>query len=456
MIKDIIQQQRSFFKTQQSKEVLFRKKALKRLRQEIVNREDDICDALYADFKKPRFETLAAETQFVLAELKHVLKNIDEWASPERVDSSWMNWPSADFIYKEPYGSVLIIAPWNYPFQLAIAPLIGAIAAGNTAVVKPSEVTPNTAAIVSEIINAVFDSRHVTVVEGGVEVSQQLLAEKWDAIFFTGSSNVGQIVYESAAKHLTPVTLELGGKNPCIVDETASIALAAKRIVWGKFLNAGQTCIATDYILVHENVKDKLIKALEQSITKCYGENVEASPDFARIVNQKHFTRLKEMLDGEEKLFGGKHNVADNFLAPTLVNESKLDSKLMAGEIFGPILPIISYQTFEDIEQYISNYEKPLATYVFSTNKKFQKRIITTFSFGGGAINDTVIQITNKRLPFGGVGQSGIGAYHGKESFDVFSHQKAIIKKANWFDAPLRYPPYNLSMKIVKKIKHLF
>ncbi|WP_117883180.1 aldehyde dehydrogenase [Aureibaculum luteum] len=456
MIKEIIQQQRDFFKTQQTKDVSFRKKALKRLRQEIVTREEDICDALFADFKKPRFETLAAETQFVLAELKHVLQNIDEWARPERVDSSWMNWPSSDFIYKEPYGSVLIIAPWNYPFQLAIAPLIGAIAAGNTAVVKPSEVTPHTAAIVSEIIKAVFDPCHVTVVEGGVEVSQQLLSEKWESIFFTGSSTVGQIVYESAAKHLTPVTLELGGKNPCIVDETASIALAAKRIVWGKFLNAGQTCIATDYILVHENVKDKLITALQQSITKCYGENVEASPDFARIVNQKHFTRLKEMLDGEEILFGGKHNVADNFLAPTLVNEPKLDSKIMAGEIFGPILPVISYKTFEDIEQYIGNYEKPLATYVFSTNKKFQKRIITTFSFGGGAINDTVIQITNKRLPFGGVGQSGIGAYHGKESFDVFSHQKAIIKKANWFDAPLRYPPYNLSMKIVKKIKHLF
>ncbi|MCL4156247.1 UNVERIFIED_CONTAM: hypothetical protein GTU68_026190, partial [Idotea baltica] len=290
----------------------------------------------------------------------------------------------------------------------------------------------------------------------GVEVSQQLLAEKWDYIFFTGSSNVGQIVYESAAKYLTPVTLELGGKNPCIVDKTASIALAAKRIVWGKFLNAGQTCIATDYILVHENVKDKLISALQDSITKCYGENIEASTDFARIVNEKHFTRLKEMLEGEEILFGGQHNTTDNYLAPTLVNEPDLDSKLMAGEIFGPILPIISYKTFEDIEKYIMNYEKPLATYVFSTSKKFQKRVINTFSFGGGAINDTVIQITNKRLPFGGVGQSGIGAYHGKMSFDTFSHQKAMIKKANWFDAPLRYPPYNLSMKLVKKIKHLF
>ncbi len=456
MVKEIIQQQRDFFKTQQTKDVSFRKKALKRLQQEIIKREDAICDALYADFKKPKFETLAAETQFVLAEIKHVLKKIDSWASPERVSASWMNWPSADYIYKEPFGTVLIIAPWNYPFQLAIAPLIGAVAAGNTTVVKPSEVTPHTAAIVSEIIKAVFDPSHVAVIEGGVAVSQQLLAEKWDYIFFTGSSNVGKIVYESAAKHLTPVTLELGGKNPCIVDETAAIALAAKRIVWGKFLNAGQTCIATDYILVHHTVKDKLVEALQQNIVKCYGENMEASPDFSRTVSKKHYAGLKEMLEGEEILFGGKSNDADNYLSPTLVNEPTLNSKLMAGEIFGPILPIISYKTDEDIQKYILNYGKPLATYVFSNNKKFQKKIIDTYSFGGGAINDTVIQITNKKLPFGGVGQSGIGAYHGKTSFDIFSHQKAIIKKANWFDAPLRYPPYNMPMNFVKKIKHLF
>ena len=456
MIKDILQTQRDFFKTQQTKDVAFRKKSLKRLQEEIVKREDAICDALYADFKKPKFETLAAETQFVLAELNYTLKKIDTWASPTRVSASWMNWPSSDYIYKEPYGAVLVIAPWNYPFQLAIAPLIGAIAAGNTAVVKPSEVTPHTAAIISEIIKAVFDPAHVTVVEGGVEVSQQLLAETWDYIFFTGSPQVGKIVYESAAKHLTPVTLELGGKNPCIVDDTASIALSAKRIVWGKFLNAGQTCIASDYILVHENVKDKLVEALKENITKCYGQNVEASPDFSRMVSDKHYKNLKDMLEGEDVLFGGHSNDADYFLSPTLVNEPKMDSKLMEGEIFGPILPVISYKTEDDIHKYITNYGKPLAAYVFSNNKKFQQKIINTYSFGGGAINDTVIQITNKRLPFGGVGQSGIGAYHGKITFDIFSHHKAIIKKANWFEAPVRYPPYNVPIKFVKKIKHLF
>ena len=453
---ELLQKQRDFFATQQTKVISFRKKALKRLQKEIISREDDICEAIYKDFRKPKFETLAAETQFVMAELKLVIKSIDLWARPERKSATLMNWPSSDWIYKEPYGAVLIIAPWNYPFQLAFAPLIGAISAGNTVVVKPSEATPNTARIISEIVATVFKPEYVTVVEGGIEESQKLLAQKWDYIFFTGSTRVGKIVYESAAKHLTPVTLELGGKNPCIVDDTASISLAAKRIVWGKFLNAGQTCIASDYILVHASVKEKLIAALKQHITKCYGENIEASPDFSRTVNQKHYNGLKAMLEGEEIIFGGDTNDSDNYLSPTLVNEPKLDSKLMHGEIFGPILPIIAYKTEEDIHSYIMNYGKPLATYVFSNKKKFQQKIINNYSFGGGAINDTVIQITNKRLPFGGVGASGIGAYHGKTSFDIFSHQKAIIKKANWMDAPLRYPPYTLPIKLVKKVKHLF
>ncbi|MFK5973178.1 MAG: aldehyde dehydrogenase [Flavobacteriaceae bacterium] len=453
---EILKKQRDFFASQKTKDVSFRKKALKRLQKEIIAREDDIAEAIYKDFKKPKFETLAAETQFVLAELKLTLSNIGSWARPERKSATLMNWPSSDWIYKEPRGAILVIAPWNYPFQLAFAPLIGAIAAGNTVVLKPSEGTPNTSSIISEIVNAVFKPEHVAVIEGGVEVSQQLLASRWDYIFFTGSTRVGQIVYESAAKHLTPVTLELGGKNPCIVDETASISLAAKRIVWGKFLNAGQTCIATDYILVHKNIKDKLIAALKENITKCYGEDIEASPDFSRTVNQGHYKGLRAMLEGEEILFGGNYNDEDNYLSPTLVNEPKLNSKLMHGEIFGPILPIIAYENDDDIHKHIMNYGKPLALYVFSNKKKFQDKILNTYSFGGGAINDTVIQITNKKLPYGGVGASGIGAYHGKMSFDIFSHRKAIIKKANWLDLPLRYPPYTLPMKLVKMIKKLY
>ena len=451
-----LQKQVDFFKTQQTKDVAFRKKALKRLQKEITAQEDAICDAIYADFKKPKFETLAAETQFVLAEIRNTLKKIDGWAEPERVSGSLMNWPSSDYIYKEPYGNVLIIAPWNYPFQLAIAPLIAAVAAGNTAIIKPSEVTPHTAKIISEIVAASFEPAHVTVIEGGVETSQELLAQKWDYIFFTGSTRVGQIVYESAAKHLTPVTLELGGKNPTIVDETASISKAAKRIVWGKFLNAGQTCIATDYVLVHRSVKNKLIEALKQSITNSYGEHPEASPDYARTVSAAHYSGLKEMLEGQEILFGGNTTDTDNFISPTLVNEPKMDSKLMESEIFGPILPIIAYDNEDDIDRHIMNYGKPLATYVFSNRKSFQKKIIENYSFGGGAINDTIIQITNQNLPFGGVGNSGIGAYHGKTSFDQFSHHKSIVKKSNWFEAPMRYPPYSIPLKFIKKVKHLF
>ncbi|TVZ08040.1 aldehyde dehydrogenase (NAD+) [Cellulophaga sp. RHA_52] len=453
---EILQKQQTFFKSQQTKDITYRKQALIKLKQEITKREADICDAIYADFKKPRFESMAAETQFVLAELNYVIKHLKKWARPEKVSGALLNFPSSDWLYKEPYGTVLIVAPWNYPFQLAIAPLIGAIAAGNTAVIKPSEITPNTSKIIVEIITAVFSDAYVAVVEGGVEVSKNLLDQKWDYIFFTGSTKVGKIFYQSAAKHLTPITLELGGKNPAIVDTTANIKLAAKRIVWGKFLNAGQTCIATDYILVHRDVKDKLIIALQKSIEDSYGKNIEDSSDYARTVSKNHFNNLNDLLEGQEIIFGGQTNAKDNYMAPTLVNEPSLDSKLMQGEIFGPILPIIAYTTEEDIEKHIMNYGKPLATYVFSTNRKFQQKIITKYSFGGGAINDTVIHITNKKLPFGGVGSSGIGAYHGKTSFDTFTHQKAIIKRANWLEAPLRYPPYNLPLKLVEKVKHLF
>ena len=452
----LLQRQQEFFKSQLTKEYSYRKEVLKKLRQEIIKREDAICDAIYADFKKPKFESMSAETQFVLAELNHIIKNLKFWSKPERISSSLLNFPSSDWIYKEPYGTVLIVAPWNYPFQLAISPLIGAIAAGNTSIIKLSEITPNTSEIIAEIITAVFKPEYVAIVEGGIEVSKELLAQKWDYIFFTGSTRVGKIFYESAAKHLTPITLELGGKNPCIVDDTAAVELSGKRIVWGKFLNAGQTCIATDYILVHKDVKDRLINALKKSIEKFYGKNIEKSTDYTRIVDSNHFNNLQQMLEGQEIIFGGNSNKNDNYLSPTLVNEPKLDSKLMEGEIFGPILPIISYTTEADIDRYLMNYGKPLATYVFSKNKKFQQKIIKSYGFGGGAINDTLIQITNKRLPFGGVGQSGIGAYHGKTSFDIFSHQKSIVKRPNWLDIPLRYPPYKLPKKIVKKIRHLF
>ncbi len=456
MIESLVKNQVDFFKTQQTKDVKFRKQALVRLKKEIITCEDEICNALFEDFKKPKFESLATETQFVLSELQYMLNNLTHWSKPQRTSSNLVNFPSTSHIYSEPYGTVLIISPWNYPFLLSISPLIGAIAAGNTAVVKPSELTPNTSKVIAKIIANTFPEEYVTVVEGGVAVSQELLKQKWNYIFFTGSTRVGKIVYKSAAEHLTPVTLELSGKNPCIVDSSAKVKLAAKRIVWGKFLNAGQTCIATDYILVHKKIKNEFVVALQKNILKAFGKDLERSKDFARIATLEHYRQLKEMLKGQNILFGGTYNDADRFIAPTLIESPNDNSKVMEGEIFGPILPIITYETEDAIEKYISSYGKPLALYIFSTNQRFQKKLIRKYSFGGGVINDTVMQITNKSIPFGGVGNSGIGGYHGKYSFDLFSHKKSILKRGNWLDVPLRYPPYNIPINWVKKMKNLF
>lgn len=455
-MKHLVAAQNEFFATQKTKEVSYRKYHLKKLRQEILDQEDAICNALYADFKKPKFESLATETQLVLAELKHAIKNVRSWSEPQSVGASLSNFPSKDWIQPEPYGKVLIISPWNYPFMLAIAPLVGALAAGNTAILKPSEFSPHTSKMIAQIIQKVFPPEYVTVVEGGVEVSTQLLKEKWEYIFFTGSTRVGKIVYQSAAEHLTPVTLELSGKNPCIVDETASVKLAAKRIAWGKFINAGQTCIAPDYILVHKSIKDSLVDHLKQNITQFYGEEMETSGNFARIATTKHYQELKAMLASQKILFGGNFIDDEQYISPTLVDEPQLDSPIMNGEIFGPILPIISFEDENELKEYISKYPNPLAFYVFSSNKKFQKRLMGQYSFGGGTINDVVVHISNKDLPFGGVGQSGIGGYHGKFTFDLFSHHKSVTKRGTWLDVPLRYAPYNIPLKWVKKIKHLF
>lgn len=456
MVKQLVAAQNDFFATQKTKEVAYRKQYLKKLQQEVLDQEDAVCDALYADFKKPKFESLATETQLVLAELKHAVKNVKNWSEPNRVGASLLNFPSKEWIQPEPYGKVLVISPWNYPFMLTMSPLIGALAAGNTAILKPSEYSPNTSKIIAQIIRKVFPPEYVTVVEGGAEVSTELLAEKWEYIFFTGSTRVGKIVYKQAAENLTPVTLELSGKNPCIVDATASISLAAKRIAWGKLINAGQTCIAPDYILVHKSVKNALVDGIKECISQFYGENIEASNDFARITTSKHYEELKAMLKGQNLLFGGNYNDEDQYMEPTLVDEPREDSTIMEGEVFGPILPIISYEDESELDEYISRYPNSLAFYVFSNNKKFQKCMMRQYSFGGGTINDVVVHISNKDLPFGGVGQSGIGGYHGKYSFDLFSHHKSIVKRGTWMDAPIRYAPYNISLKWIKKIKYLF
>ncbi|MDI1255349.1 MAG: aldehyde dehydrogenase [Flavobacterium sp.] len=432
--------------------ISFRKKTLLKLLHNITLHEEAIVEALYKDFRKPAFEAVITETSYVISDLKNTLGKLDAWAKPKKVFPSLLNFPSRDYIYSEPYGKVLIISPWNYPFQLAMCPLIAAVAAGNSVVLKPSELTPATSAIISKIIRETFQVQHVLAVLGDATLAQDLLKKRWDYIFFTGSVHVGKIIAKMAAEHLTPVTLELGGKNPCIVDQTANLPLAAKRIVWGKFINAGQTCIAPDYILVQTNMKRKFIGFLQEEIAKAYGENPELSPDFARIINKENWERLVKMIVPFKVICGGESNADEKYIAPTLIDETDLDSDLMKGEIFGPILPILTYDNQTDLKKIISRYEKPLSLYVFTEDTFFAETIIRNFSFGGGCINDTIIHFSNKRLPFGGVGNSGMGAYHGKMSFDTFSHKKAIVKKANWLDITIRYAPYKKKLKLIRRL----
>jgi len=434
----------------------YRKKTLTKLLSVITKREDDIIQALYDDFRKPAFEAVLTETNYVISDLNYTIKNINSWSKRKRVWPSILNFPSSDFIYNEPYGDVLVIAPWNYPFQLALCPLIAAVAAGNKVVVKPSELTPSTASIIELIVAEAFDPTHVEVYQGGAEVSEKLLERRWDYIFFTGSVAIGKIVALAAAKHLTPVTLELGGKNPCIVDETADIRLSAKRIVWGKFINAGQTCIAPDYILVKSEIRDKLLASIKSEITLAYGADPEQSPDYTRIVNEKNWQRLVNMIDPALVAFGGESNNAQLYIAPTVISEPSTESEIMKDEIFGPLLPVLSYQSESDLENIISKYEKPLSLYVFTENKSFAAKMIEKFSFGGGCINDTIVHFSNNRLPFGGVGNSGQGAYHGQLGFDTFSHKKSIVNKGTWLDLPMRYAPYHNKLATIRKLLKWF
>ena len=433
-------------------EINLRKEKLKKLLQHISENEEEILKALHNDFKKPFFEGFLTEINVVKSDLKDAIKNIKSWSKPKKVRASILNFPSSDYIYSEPYGKTLIISPWNYPFQLALCPVIASFAAGNSVVLKPSELTPNTSSLLSKLIRETFDVKEVVAVLGDADVAKSLLEKRWDYIFFTGSVAVGKEVAKAAAKNLTPVTLELGGKNPCIIDETANLEISAKRIVWGKFINAGQTCIAPDYLLVQQKIKTKFVRLLKEEIKKAYGENPEISSDFTRIINKKNWQRLVNLNENQSIISGGVFNEEDLYIAPTLIDEPSLGSEIMKEEIFGPLLPILSYASHNDLEKVISNYEVPLSLYVFTENKTFAEKIIHDFSFGGGCINDTVVHFSNKNLPFGGVGNSGIGAYHGKKSYETFSHQKSILKKATWFDNPIRYAPYKNKLKFIRKI----
>ena len=367
-ITELLDYQRQFFKTNKTRDIAYLKSLLKTLKQEILTNEEAIYQALEKDFKKSRFETYLSEIGIVLAELDLAIKHIHKWSKPKRVFPSMLNFPSSDYIYSEPYGAVLIIGPWNYPFQLALAPMIAAITAGNTAIIKPSELTPHTSKLVEDIITKVFQKEHVTIVQGGVPETTELLAQKWDYIFFTGSVPVGKIVAKAAAEHMTPVTLELGGKNPCIIDDTVNLKLTARRLVWGKFLNAGQTCIAPDYLLVKPEIKADLIQQLIIEIEKAYTNNPQDSLDYPRIINSKNLDRLTRMLQDVKIAYGGQYDTNDHYLAPTLIDQPALDSEVMKDEIFGPILPILSYTSEDDLKRIIGSYEKPLAFYVFSNN----------------------------------------------------------------------------------------
>ncbi len=451
-IEQILQSQKEYFFTGETKSESFRLNQLEKLKAAIQRYESEIMDALKADLNKSEFESYSTEIGMLYKEIGFTMKRLKNWMKPEKVKTPLTHFGTKSYIHPEPYGVTLIIAPWNYPFSLQISPLIGAIAAGNCAVIKPSELTPAVSNIISKVISDIYEEKYVAVVEGGVEVSQTLLDQDFDKIFFTGSVNVGKIVMEAASKRLIPVTLELGGKSPAIVDETADLKLAAKRIVWGKFTNSGQTCIAPDYLYVQHSVKSDLIRYMLEYIRELYGDNPLKNEEMTHIVNANHFQRLIRYLENGKIITGGKVDAEALAIEPTLIEEITWEDPVMQDEIFGPILPILEFDQIREVVENVRLHPKPLALYLFTEKDEHQNYIVDSLSFGGGCINDTLIHVASPYLPFGGVGQSGTGSYHGKASFDAFSHEKSIIKQTNRFDIVFRYPSYKHSLKIMKKL----
>ena len=451
-VEELCKKQRSFFESEGTKSLTFRKECLQKLKKAIISHEADIMKALKEDLNKSSFETYATEIGMVLEEINFMLKNMKKLLNVKQVRTPITQFPASSRIYQEPYGTVLIMSPWNYPFQLAMVPLVGAIACGNCVIVKPSNYSPATSNIINKIISMVFQDNHVAAIEGGREVNQSLLDHKFDLIFFTGSVEVGKIVMEKAAKHLTPVVLELGGKSPCIVDKTADIKMAGKRIAWGKCLNAGQTCVAPDYLLVHKEVKEALCKEIMKNVRKMYTDFPENNPEFPKIINRKHFERLNSLIETGEVIYGGRSNEASNQIAFTLMNGVSWEDEIMKDEIFGPILPIIEYENIDGIIHRINQRPKPLALYLFTRSKEVEQKVLGRVSFGGGCVNDTIVHLATSYMSFGGVGESGMGAYHGKESIRTFSHSKSVLKKSNLIDIPIRYAPYKGKLGLLKKV----
>ena len=452
-IKELINKQKKFYSSNISKDLKFRIQNLKLLRSIIIKYEKEIQEALRLDLGKSETEAYMTEIGMVLDEIKYNIKHLAKWAKKKYVSTPLSQFPARSYRIPEPRGLVLIISPWNYPFLLSIQPLIGAIAAGNCVIIKPSEYSVNTSKLLKKILTEIYSEAYVTVVLGEKEVAQELLKEKFDYIFYTGSTKIGKIVMEAAAKNLTPVTLELGGKSPCIVDEKCNVELAAKRIAYGKILNSGQTCVAPDYVFVHQNVKEQFLNCLIKYLNNFLGENALNNSDYPKIINEMQFNRIISLIDKEHVIYGGGYNRNILKIEPTILTIKDMTSKVMQEEIFGPILPIIGYNNLDYIINYININPKPLALYLFTNNKKIEKRILKEVSYGGGCINDTIIHLANKRLGFGGVGNSGIGEYHGKFSFDTFSHYKSIIKKSNYIDLPVRYHPYS---KMKEKLIRIF
>jgi aldehyde dehydrogenase (NAD+) len=445
---------RDYFSTHQTYDYGFRRKQLLALKSSILNHEKDLHDALYADLKKSPEESWVTETGFLLAEISHTLKHLGSWMKPARVRTNLLNFPSKSFLYKEPLGVVLIVGPWNYPLQLLFTPLVGAIAAGNCVVLKASEFAPATSAVMRKVIESSFPREYISYTDGdgATEIPAMMNAFRFDHVFYTGSTAVGKIVYEMAAKQLTPVTLELGGKSPCIVEADANIKVAAKRIALTKFSNAGQMCVAPDYVLVHESVKEEFTRLLRENILSFFQEDASTSYNYGKIINEKQFNRLTNYLQNAKVIYGGKFDAASNYIAPTLIEDVSGDMPLMKEEIFGPVLPLISFKNFEEAKEIIQQNPDPLAFYVFTESSSVEKNWLTEIPFGGGCVNNASWHLTNFNLPFGGRGKSGIGAYHGKYSFDVFSHHKGIMRTPTWFDPAIKYPPFKGKLKLFKKI----
>lgn len=451
--KTILEKQTALFASNQTKNTTFRIAQLKKLLKVLKANEPLLNEALYKDFKKSPFETYETELALIYHEIKLAIRKLGAWARTKRVSSGLSNFPGKSFIIPEPFGNVLVIGAWNYPYQLSILPAVSALAAGNTVIIKPSELSLNASQAMSKIINENFDKGILHVIEGGIEETTVLLKHPFNYIFYTGSTAVGKIIMQAASENLTPVALELGGKSPTIVEKDAHLKMAAKRIVWGKFLNGGQTCVAPDYLLVHESIKEKLIVEIKNQIRLIHGENPMDSEAFVRIINARHFHRLVKLIDEKRIIIGGNTCENELYIDPTVLDNVSFDDEVMKEEIFGPILPIITYDNLDWAIAQIKARPKPLALYLFSNSISVQKKVLNEVSFGGGAINDVIMHLANSKLPFGGVGHSGMGNYHGEYGFKAFSHYKSVIKKTNWFEPWFKYPPYTSGkLELIRKI----